>query len=72
MTDFPVATTPAPGVMGVDWEERVDFARLRSYRLDRVRQQLEAHGFGGGPSVRDIEHPLCHCDPDRLLGLQQG
>jgi len=46
MTDFPVATTPAPGVMGVDWEERVDFARLRSYRLDRVRQQLEAHDLG--------------------------
>ncbi len=46
MTEFPVATTPAPGVMGVDWEERVDFARLRSYRLERVRQQLEAHELG--------------------------
>jgi len=46
MTDFPVATTPAPGVMAVDWEERVDFARLRTYRLDRVRQQLEAHDLG--------------------------
>jgi Xaa-Pro dipeptidase len=46
MTDFPVATTPAPGIMGVDWEERVDFARLRSYRLDRVRQQLEANDLG--------------------------
>jgi Xaa-Pro dipeptidase len=32
--------------MGVDWEERVDFARLRSYRLDRVRQQLEANDLG--------------------------
>ena len=46
MTEFPVATTPAPGVMGVDWEHRVDFARLRSYRLERVRQQLEANGLG--------------------------
>lgn len=46
MTDFPVATTPAPGIMGVDWEERVDFARLRSYRLNRVRQQLEANDLG--------------------------
>ncbi len=46
MTDFPVATTPAPGVMGVDWEDRVDFPRLRSYRLDRVRQQLEANDLG--------------------------
>lgn len=46
MKAFPVATTPAPGVMAVDWEERVDFERLRGYRLDRVRQQLDAHGLG--------------------------
>lgn len=44
--EFPVATTPAPGVMGVDWEERVDFGRLRTHRLERVRQQLETHGLG--------------------------
>jgi Xaa-Pro dipeptidase len=44
--EFPVATTRAPGVMGVDWEERVNFDRLRDYRLSRVRQQLEAHGLG--------------------------
>ena len=25
---FPVATTPAPGLHGVDWENRVDFDRL--------------------------------------------
>lgn len=46
MTDFPVATTPAPGIMAVDWEERFDPRRLREYRLDRVRQQLDAHGLG--------------------------
>ena len=46
MNEFPVATTPSPGVMGVDWEERVDFARLRTHRLERVRQQLDAHGLG--------------------------
>jgi len=46
VNEFPVATTPAPGVMGVDWEERVDFERLRTHRLERVRQQLEAHGLG--------------------------
>ena len=44
--EFPVATTRSPGVMGVDWEERVDFERLRTYRLDRVRSQLEKHGLG--------------------------
>ncbi|MDX1448111.1 MAG: aminopeptidase P family N-terminal domain-containing protein, partial [Acidimicrobiia bacterium] len=46
MTEFPVATSPAPGVMGVDWENRVDFERLRQYRLDRVRQMLEEHDLG--------------------------
>ncbi|NNC41348.1 MAG: aminopeptidase P family protein [Acidimicrobiia bacterium] len=46
MNEFPVATTPAPGVMGVDWEERVDFGRLRDYRLARVREQLEVSGLG--------------------------
>lgn len=46
MSEFPVATTPAPGVMGVDWEDRVDFTRLREYRLWRVREQLEERGLG--------------------------
>jgi Xaa-Pro aminopeptidase len=46
VSEFPVATTPAPGVMGVDWEDRVDFRRLREYRLARVREQLEAHDLG--------------------------
>ena len=46
MSEFPVATTPAPGIMGVDWETRVDFERLREYRMARVREQLEAHGLG--------------------------
>jgi Xaa-Pro aminopeptidase len=45
--EFPVATSPAPGLHGVDWENRVDFDRLRGYRLSRVRQQLEATDLGG-------------------------
>src|SRR5690606_31377706 len=44
--EFPVATTVSPGVMAVDWEERVDFQRLREYRLRRVRQQLEQSELG--------------------------
>ena len=43
---FPVATTPAPGIAGVDWEVRVDFERLRTYRLDRARAALEASELG--------------------------
>jgi len=44
--EFPVATSPAPGIMGVDWEMRVDFERLRKYRLDRVHQMLDEFELG--------------------------
>jgi len=37
---------PAPGPMGVDFEERVDFDRLRTYRLARARAALEASELG--------------------------
>ena len=36
----------APGHMGVDFEDRVDFARLRDYRLARARAALEASDLG--------------------------
>jgi len=39
--------TPAsPGTMGVDFESRVDFHRLRDYRLSRARAALEASDLG--------------------------
>ena len=37
---------PAPGHMGVDYEERVDFQRLRDYRLGRARAALESSECG--------------------------
>src|SRR3970040_1766135 len=46
MAEFPVATSPAPGVMGVDWENRVDFERLRQYRLARVKRMLAEYDLG--------------------------
>ncbi len=46
MAEFPVATSPAPGIMSVDWEQRVDFERLREYRVARVREQLEQSDLG--------------------------
>jgi len=46
MDEFPVATSPAPGVMGVDWENRLDFEQLRQYRLGRVRQMLTEFDLG--------------------------
>ncbi len=36
----------APGHMGVDYEQRVDFPRLRDYRLGRVRESLAASECG--------------------------
>jgi Xaa-Pro aminopeptidase len=44
--DFPVATSPSPGVMGVDWEVRVDFERLRRYRIERVQRFMDEEGLG--------------------------
>ena len=38
--------TPAPGRMNVDFEQRVDFARLRGYRLSRAMAALEASDLG--------------------------
>jgi len=36
----------APGQMGVDYEERVDFARLREYRIGRAKAALETSECG--------------------------
>jgi Xaa-Pro aminopeptidase len=36
----------APGQIGVDYEKRVDFDRLRKYRLARAQAALEASGCG--------------------------
>src|ERR1700728_2237072 len=36
----------APGHMGVDYEERVDFGRLRGYRLARAQEALLATDCG--------------------------
>jgi Xaa-Pro aminopeptidase len=40
------APLPAPGHMAVDYEQRVDFGRLREYRLGRARASLEASECG--------------------------
>ncbi|MGH6947851.1 MAG: hypothetical protein ACREDZ_11025 [Kiloniellales bacterium] len=37
---------PAPGQRGVDFEERVDFARLHRYRLSRLRMALANSELG--------------------------
>lgn len=42
----PLPVAPAPGHGLVDFEERVNFDRLRSYRLARIQQALEASELG--------------------------
>ena len=37
---------PALGIMGVDFEERVDYRRLHRYRLSRARMALEKSDLG--------------------------
>jgi Xaa-Pro aminopeptidase len=41
-----VAPLPAPGHMGVDFEQRVDFERLRAYRLGRAKAALDSSECG--------------------------
>jgi Xaa-Pro dipeptidase len=45
-SEFAQTSLPAPGLTTVDWEERVDMGRLRSYRLSRARAALEASDLG--------------------------
>ena len=46
MTQPTARPLAAPGHAGVDYEERVDFARLRAYRLERAKAALEATECG--------------------------
>lgn len=46
MTAPIIGPLPAPGHMSVDYEQRVDFDRLRSYRLGRARAALDGSACG--------------------------
>jgi len=46
VSEFAVTSIPAPGGMNVDFEERVNFDRLRAYRLARAREALEGSELG--------------------------
>jgi Xaa-Pro aminopeptidase len=45
-SDMTAAPLPSPGHMGVDYETRVDFDRLRRYRLARAREALASSECG--------------------------
>ena len=44
--EFAQTSIPAPGTMNVDFEERVNFDRLRAYRLQRARDALARSELG--------------------------
>src|SRR6266516_6031125 len=46
MSEFAQSGVPAPGTMHVDFEERVDFDRLRTHRLARARDALGSSELG--------------------------
>jgi len=46
VAEFSVTSIPAPGGMNVDFEERVNFDRLRAYRLARARESLGTSALG--------------------------
>ncbi|MDT7580993.1 MAG: Xaa-Pro aminopeptidase [Pseudonocardiales bacterium] len=46
MSTDPAAPLPAPGHMGVDYEQRVDFERLRQHRIGRAKAALDGSECG--------------------------
>jgi Xaa-Pro aminopeptidase len=34
------------GIVGLDWQQRINWDRLRGYRLERARARMKAHGLG--------------------------
>jgi len=34
------------GIAGLDWQQRVNWERLRKYRTERARERMKAHGLG--------------------------
>jgi Xaa-Pro aminopeptidase len=34
------------GAVGMDWQQRINWDRMRTYRLERARERMKAHGLG--------------------------
>ncbi|MPZ72044.1 MAG: M24 family metallopeptidase [Nitriliruptorales bacterium] len=45
-SEFAQTDIPAPGVMAVDWEQRVNFDRMRAYKDDRIKAALDEYDLG--------------------------
>ena len=65
---------PEFGLMGVDWEERIDFSRMRRERLQRAKDALEKSDLNALfvfrlEDVRYLTGHRNHIGPVALLGL---
>ena len=73
-TPASIATRPfaSPGAQMVDWEERVNPDRLRTYRLgSRAKAALAAQRRRRAAALRLQQHPLRHEHPHRRVGPRQ-
>ena len=52
------------GKVGLDWQQRVNWERMRKYRLDRARERMKAHGLGADDVLFQVvdEQGLIRCD----------
>ena len=57
--------------MAVDWENRINFDRLRKERLDKAKAELKKIGDGRAARLRYEQCPLPDRDDDRHMGAGQ-
>src|SRR6202140_4029836 len=61
------------GLVGLDWQQRVDWNRLRTYRLERARERMKAHGLGAMLLMYDENvRYVTLCGGDAPVLFEQG
>ena len=56
------------GTQGVDFDNRIDFARMRKYRVERTKEQLKASNVGRHSFHSRVEYALYDRDMDTWRG----
>ena len=69
VTGTPIASRGA--TMAVDWEQRIDFPKLRAHRLERTKAALRAVRARLPAALRPEQPALRHEHGDRHLGARQ-
>ena len=57
------------GMVGLDWQERINWDRMRKYRLERAREKMKAHGLGAMLLMYDenVTNIICTSLPRRPI-----